>query len=72
MLFSFILNKIFALMAQWLVPCISPAGGMGSIPGQGTKVLHGVWHAIIIIIIIIIIGFKDEINACPKKKFKNH
>ena len=49
-------------MAQWLGPCTSTAGGVGSIPGQGTKVLHGVWHAIII---IIIIGFKDEIKCLP-------
>ena len=52
-------------MAQWLGPCASTAGGMGSISGQGTKVLHGVRHAIIIIIIIIIIGFKDEIKCLP-------
>ena len=28
-------------MFQWLRVCASTAGGMGSIPGQGTKI----WHA---------------------------
>ena len=29
-------------MVQWLGLCASTAGGMGSIPGQGTKMLHAV------------------------------
>ena len=29
---------------QWLRLCASIAGGVGSIPGWGTKILHGVWH----------------------------
>ena len=29
-------------MVQWLGLCASIAGGMGSIPGQGTKILHAV------------------------------
>ena len=29
---------------QWLGLCASTAGGMGSIPGQGTKIPHAVWH----------------------------
>ena len=33
-----------SLMVQWLGPCTSTAGGMGSIPGWGTKILHVVWH----------------------------
>ena len=30
-------------MVQWLGLLASTAGGMGSIPGQGTKILHAVW-----------------------------
>ena len=29
-------------MVQWLKLCTSTAGGMGSIPGQGTKIPHTV------------------------------
>ena len=29
-------------MVQWLRLCTSTAGGMGSIPGQGTKTPHAV------------------------------
>ena len=29
---------------QWLGLCASTAGDMGSIPGQGTKIPHAVWH----------------------------
>ena len=28
------------LVVQWLRLCTSTAGGMGSIPGQGTKIPH--------------------------------
>ena len=31
-------------MVQWLGLCISTAGGMGSIPGQGTKIPQAVQH----------------------------
>ena len=31
-------------MVQWLRLSTSNAGGMGSIPGQGTKIRHAVWH----------------------------
>ena len=30
---------------QWLRLCTSTAGGMGSNPGQGTKILHAMWHS---------------------------
>ena len=30
---------------QWLGLCASPAGGVGSIPGQETKIPHAVWHS---------------------------
>ena len=32
-----------SLVVQWLRLCASTAGGMGSIPGQGIKILHGLW-----------------------------
>ena len=31
-------------MAQWLRLCVPNAGGTGSIPGRGTKVLHATWR----------------------------
>ena len=31
-------------MVQWLGHCASIAGGTGSIPGQGTKILYAMWH----------------------------
>ena len=31
-------------MAQWLRLCASNAGGAGSIPSQGAKILHVTWH----------------------------
>ena len=30
-------------MVQWLRLCTFTAGGTGSIPGQGTKILHATW-----------------------------
>ena len=30
-------------MVQWLRLCTSTAGGTGSIPGWGTKILHATW-----------------------------
>ena len=33
-----------SLVVQWLRLCASTAGGTGSIPGQGTKILHAEWH----------------------------
>ena len=30
---------------QWLGLCASTAGGVGSIPGQETKIPHAVWHS---------------------------
>ena len=32
-------------MIQWLRLCASTARGAGSIPGQGTKILHGMGYA---------------------------
>ena len=32
------------LVVQWLRLCISAAGGLGLIPGQGTKILHAAPH----------------------------
>ena len=31
-------------MVQWLRLCASTTGGMGLILGQGTKILHAIWH----------------------------
>ena len=31
-----------SLVVQWLRLCASHAGGMGLIPGQGTKIMHAV------------------------------
>ena len=31
-------------MVQWLGLCASTAGGTGSIPGWGSKILHAAWH----------------------------
>ena len=33
-----------SLAVQWLRLCISTAGGMGSIPGGGTKIPHAAWR----------------------------
>ena len=30
-------------MAQWLRPCAPTTGGIGSIPGRGTKIPHALW-----------------------------
>ena len=32
-------------MVQWLRLCTASAGGRGSIPGRGTKILHAVWQS---------------------------
>ena len=32
-----------SLVIQWLRLCASTAGGAGSIPGQGTDILHAAW-----------------------------
>ena len=34
-----------SLAIQWLRLCASTAGGEGSIPGRGTKILHVMWHS---------------------------
>ena len=34
-----------SLAVQWLRLCASTAGGMGLIPGQGTKILHAAQHS---------------------------
>ena len=34
-----------SLAIQWLRPCASTAGGMGSIADQGTKIPHASGHA---------------------------
>ena len=41
-----------SLVAQWLRLCASTVGGMGSIPGGGTKILHAAQCGQIKIIII--------------------
>jgi hypothetical protein len=33
-----------SLVVQWLILCASTEWGMGSIPGQGTKIPHAVRH----------------------------
>ena len=33
-----------SLLAQWLGLCASAAGGMGSIPGEGTKIPQAMQH----------------------------
>ena len=37
-------NGETSLVVQWLRLRASTAGGMGSIPGWGTKILHAVWR----------------------------
>ena len=32
-------------VVQWLDLCASTAGGMGSIPSWGTKILQAMWHS---------------------------
>ena len=32
------------MVVQWLRLCTSTAGGVGLIPGQGTKLLHAIRH----------------------------
>ena len=34
-----------ALVVQGLRLCVSTAGGTGSIPGPGTKILHARWYS---------------------------
>ena len=34
-----------SLVVQWLRLRASNSGSMGSIPGQGTKIPHAVWHS---------------------------
>ena len=34
------MNQKNSMVAQWLELCASTAGGVGPIPGQGTKILH--------------------------------
>ena len=34
-----------SLEVQWLGLCASNAGGTGSIPGRGTKILRAVWYS---------------------------
>ena len=34
-----------SLVVQWIRLQASNSGGMGSIPGQGTKILHAVFHS---------------------------
>ena len=45
--FCFLLKNLtigIPLTVKWLRLCISKAGIVGLIPGQGTKILHDVWH----------------------------
>ena len=39
-----IINLGTSLVVQWLRLCASYAGGLGSVPGQGTKISHAVWY----------------------------
>ena len=47
--FAICLNRVLyrkggtSLAVQWLRLCTSTAGGLGSNPGQGTKILHATW-----------------------------
>ena len=34
-----------SLVVHWLGLCTCTAGSMGSIPGQGTNILHATWHS---------------------------
>ena len=38
------MGKIF-LVVQWLRLCSANARDRGSIPGQGTKILHSAWQS---------------------------
>ena len=33
------------MAGQWLRLCATTAGGVGSIPGQGTKIPYASWHS---------------------------
>ena len=47
-MFIFILKKLLrgtSLAVQWLGLHASTAGGSGSIPGRGTKILHAAQHS---------------------------
>ena len=75
-----IINKFHcvetSLVVQWLRLCTSNAGDEGSIPGQGTKILHvqcdqkknsalhehGLWHHKTIIIVLSKITVTDHHN----------
>ena len=48
-----IINLGTSLVVQWLRLCASYAGGLGSVPGQGTKISHAVWY-------------RQKINKKPK------
>ena len=37
-------DKVTSLVVQWLSVSVSNIGGEGSIPGQGTKIPHALWH----------------------------
>ena len=50
-----------SLVVQWLRICTSTAGGIGSIPGQGTKILHAMQCS----------EKKKKINKTKKKKRQN-
>ena len=50
-----------ALAGQWLRLCAANAGGAGSIPSQGTRILHAAWSSQKI---IIIIDTGDALSVC--------
>ena len=39
------LNRGNALAVQWLELCAFTTRGMGSVPGQGTKILQALWRS---------------------------
>ena len=47
-------------MVQWVRLCISNAGSMGSVPGQGTKIPRVLWHGQNVLFCVVVFFFKGE------------
>ena len=63
-----------SLAAQWLRLRTSSTGGMGSIPGLGTKIPYAMWHGqkkeilvIISVVVVVIITITFQSQHTQKK-----
>ena len=52
-------------MVQWLRLCASNAGGMGSMPGQGTNVLHAVCVCVCVLVVQSCLTLCDPMDYSP-------